>query len=130
MKRALTILLLALAAVSCSTTRRLGEGELRLADNKVVVVGEGPSTSELQPYIKQKPNAYFIGKWNPLLYVYNWSSGKDTPWDKFVEKLGVAPVAFNSSLVERAILLYADLYLSIAPLFRSGSWRSPSKEPV
>ena len=100
MKRALTILMLALAAVSCSTTRRLQEGELRLADNKVVVVGEGPSTSELQPYIKQKPNAYFIGKWNPLLYVYNWSSGKDTPWDKFVEKLGVAPVAFNGSLVE------------------------------
>ena len=95
MKRLLTIMLLALAAVSCSTTRRLEEGEYRLADNKVVISGDGPAASELQSYIKQKPNAYFIGKWNPLLYVYHWSSGKDTPWDRFVEKLGEAPVAFN-----------------------------------
>ncbi len=100
MKRLLTIMLLALAAASCSTTRRLAEGEYRLADNKVVISGDGPAASELQSYIKQKPNAYFIGKWNPLLYVYNWSSGKDTPWDRFVEKLGVAPVAFNPNLVE------------------------------
>lgn len=100
MKRLWIIALMALATASCSTTRRLAEGEYRLTDNKVVIVGEGPAASELQPYIKQKPNDYFIGKWNPLLYVYNLSSGRGTPFDRFVEKLGVAPVAFNPALVE------------------------------
>ncbi|MBO4570562.1 MAG: BamA/TamA family outer membrane protein [Bacteroidales bacterium] len=102
MKRLLFIVIMALAAASCSTTRRLAEGEYRLADNKVVVEGKNPSSSELEPYIKQKPNDYFIGGWNPLLYIYNLSSGKGTAWDKFVEKLGVAPVAFNPSLVENS----------------------------
>lgn len=98
-KRIYAIVLAALAAVSCSTTKVLSEGECRLVENKVVVVGDGPSASELQAYIKQKPNDYFIGKWNPFLYVYNWTTGKGTGWDRFVEKLGVAPVVFNEDLV-------------------------------
>ena len=99
MKRLYAIILAAVALASCSTTKVLTEGECRLVENKVVVVGEGPQASELQAYIKQKPNDYFIGKWNPFLYVYNWTSGKGTGWDRFVEKLGVAPVVFNQNLI-------------------------------
>ncbi|MCQ2138430.1 MAG: BamA/TamA family outer membrane protein [Bacteroidales bacterium] len=115
MRRSLTLIMalsLLLAAVSCSTTRALGENECRLVENKVIVEGEdGPPASELESYIKQKPNTYFIGKWNPFLYVYNWSRGKGSEWDLFFEKLGVAPVVFNPFLVDgsnRGILSHME----------------------
>ncbi len=95
-----SILSILMAAFSCSTTRVLQDGECRLVENKVLIDGDGPQESELESYIKQKPNPYFIGKWNPFLYVYNWSSGRGTAWDRFVEKLGVAPVVFNPYLVD------------------------------
>lgn len=86
---------------SCSTTRRLPENTLRLKENKVMVMdGSGVSASDLAPYIKQKANDYYVFGWNPFLNVYNWSSGKNTRWDRFCEKLGVAPVAFDPSLVD------------------------------
>jgi len=100
MKRVVAILFAAFAAFSCSTTRVLQEGECRLVENNIVIDGKGPATSDLLPYVKQKPNDYFIGNWNPFLYVYNWSSGNGTKWDKFVEKLGVKPVVFNPDLTE------------------------------
>lgn len=99
MKRFLTLVLL-LAAASCSTTRSLSEGESRLVENKVVILNDkNYVASELTPYIKQKPNGYFIGHFNPFLCVYNWRNGKGKGWDKFCEKLGQAPVVFDSTLV-------------------------------
>ncbi|MDD3201226.1 MAG: BamA/TamA family outer membrane protein [Bacteroidales bacterium] len=96
-----TGLIICLAVVSCSTTKLVPEGEYRLTENKVVILNSGSfNSSDLVPYIKQKPNDYYIGRWNPFLYVYNWSSGNDTGWDKFVEKLGVKPVIFDSTLID------------------------------
>lgn len=100
MKRFIVILL-ALAAISCSTTKVLSEGESTLAENKVIILNSNQfPASSLQPYIKQKPNTYYVGKWNPFLYVYNWSTGSGSGWDKFVKKMGTEPVIFDPSLVE------------------------------
>lgn len=94
-------LLIALLTVSCSTTKLLREGESRLVENKVIINNPKEfSSSKLLPYIKQKPNDYYIGTWNPFLYVYNWASGTDEEWDKFVQKLGVEPVVFDSTLID------------------------------
>ncbi|NMB36528.1 MAG: BamA/TamA family outer membrane protein [Bacteroidales bacterium] len=103
MKRRLAfiIIIATLAAASCSTTRILQEDQCRLAENKIIIGNDDDyPVSSLLPYIKQKPNDYFIGRWNPFLYVYNWSSGRGTGWDRFVEKLGVAPVVFDSTAVD------------------------------
>lgn len=89
---------------SCSTTRVLQDGEFRLAGNSLSVTNDDSfSTSALEPYIKQKPNSYFIFGWNPFLNVYNWSSGKDNGWDRFVRKIGVAPVVYDPELVESSV---------------------------
>ena len=100
-------ILISMAAViflaSCSTTRILQEGEERLAKNKIVITNNKSfSSNELEPYIKQSPNSYFIGGWNPFLSVYNWQNGKGKGWDKFVKKIGVAPVVFDSTLVAKS----------------------------
>lgn len=100
MRKVLIILLVVIAAASCSTTRRIPDGQARLEENKIKVLGDEPDASLLTPYLKQKPNDYLIGKWNPFIGVYNLSSGKGTKWDNFCEKLGVAPVIYDSSLVE------------------------------
>lgn len=99
MKRLLPILLVALAVASCSTTRRLEEGQLRLADNRIEILNDEKfNGSELEPYAKQKP-----ATWTPGIYVYNWSGGKGTKWDKLVEKLGQAPVVYDSTLVKPSV---------------------------
>lgn len=95
------IFIMVIIVASCSTTRILQEDECRLVENKIVITNDDDySASSLLPYIKQKPNDYFIGRWNPFLYVYNWSSGRGTGWDRFVEKLGVAPVIYDSTSID------------------------------
>lgn len=122
MRRVVAIILAAAVVAvsySCSTTRVLEEDQLRLADNKIVIAnGTDYKVSELTPYIKQKPNDYFIGHWNPFIYVYNWSGKSGSKWDRFVEKLGQEPVVYDESLVQQSIkgmithLEYSGYYFS------------------
>ena len=102
------IFLLAVAASvllpSCSTTRVLQDDQYRLEKNKIVVTNDKNfNVNDIEPYIKQSPNPYFIFGWNPFLNIYNWSSGKGNGWDRFVQKIGVAPVVYEADLVESSI---------------------------
>ena len=96
-----------LAAVlicSCSTTRVLQDGEFRLARNKISITNDKSfNTNQIEPYLKQKPNSYFIFGWNPFLNLYNWADGKGKGWDKFVKKIGVAPVVYDPEMVESSV---------------------------
>ena len=107
MKRGILILAItiaALAGVSCSTTRVLQDDQLRLSQNKIEITNDKSfNSNQLQPYIKQKPNSYFIFGWNPFLSVYNWTNGKGKGWDKLVQKIGVAPVVYDAEQVETSI---------------------------
>ena len=93
-----------LMALSCSTTRVLQDGQYRLAGNKIQVDDRHFKTGELSSYIRQKPNSYFIFGWNPFLNLYNWS-GNDTSKgiNRFLRKVGVAPVVYDASQVDASI---------------------------
>ena len=102
--RTMAVLPALLLAISCSTTRVLPEGTYRLQKNVVEIMGDKAergdvSVSDIEQYIKQAPNKYFVFGWNPFLNIYNWSNGKGNGWDRFVKKIGVAPVQFDPSLV-------------------------------
>ncbi len=107
MKRFLRItlfLLAAIAALACSTTRVLEDGQYRLAGNKIKVTNDKEFNVEaLEAYLRQQPNYYFILGWNPFLSVYNWQNGKGKGWDKFVKKIGVEPVIYDSEKVGESI---------------------------
>ena len=107
MKRASRIFAIAISgivALSCSTTRVLQENQYRLSDNKITVTNDKKfNTSSLTPYLKQKPNPSIFFGWNPFLSVYNWSNGNDSGWDKFVQKIGQAPVIYDADLVESSV---------------------------
>ena len=107
MKRLVYILLACLAllaAFSCSTTRVLQDEQYRLARNKIVVTNDKEfNTNSLEPYLKQKPNPSILFGWNPFLYVYNWSNGKGTTWDRLVQGIGVEPVVYEADMVDASI---------------------------
>lgn len=95
------LFVLLIASASCSTTRVIPQGESRLKENKIKVLNsKNYQVSGLEPYIKQKPNSYFILGWNPFLNIYNWSNGKDNGWDRFVKKIGQEPEIFDPTLVD------------------------------
>ena len=97
------VLFLLFLAVSCSTVKVIPDGEYRLRKNKITVTNSTKiKEAELLPYVRQKPNSEFLFGWNPFLSIYNWSNGKGNGWDRFVSKLGQAPVVFDSTLVKKS----------------------------
>lgn len=85
--------------MSCSTTKCLEPGQQRLVSNKVHVLNDRKFNADnLQQYLKQKALP-----WSPMLCVYNWENGRDGGWDKFVHKIGTAPVIFDSLLISSSI---------------------------
>ena len=94
------IIVLMLLTAGCSTTKMLSEDESRLAENRVVITNDDHyNASSLTPYIKQKSN----GKWQPMLFVYNWQNGKGKGWDRFCRKIGQAPVVFDEDLIDDSV---------------------------
>lgn len=93
---------IAALSFSCSTTRVLEDGQYRLAANKVEVKGDSKfNPKEIESYIKQKPNSYIIFGWNPFLNLYNWSGkNPDKAVNRFIRKMGTAPVIYQPSQVE------------------------------
>lgn len=99
------IIIAATLLLSCSTTRVLQDDQFRLSQNKIEITNSKKfNPNQLQPYLKQKPNSYFILGWNPFLSVYNWQNGKGGTWDKMVTKIGVAPVVYDAELVESSVM--------------------------
>ena len=107
MKRASRIFAIVISgviALSCSTTRVLQEDQYRLADNRIKVTNDRKfNTGSLTPYLKQKPNPSLVFGWNPFMSVYNWSNGNGKGWDRFVQKIGQAPVIYDAALVESSV---------------------------
>jgi outer membrane protein assembly factor BamA len=108
MKHRIRIIIISLAAIlttiACSTTRVLDDGQYMLADNRITVNNDKEFNAEaLEEYLRQQPNYYFLFRWNPFINVYNWQNGKDGAWDKFVKKIGVEPVVYDSEKVEESI---------------------------
>ena len=94
-RRIILCIAAALALASCSTTKMVADGDYRLAKVDVKVLNDPSySTKTLSNYIKQKP-----ATWTPMIYVYNWSSGRGTGWERLVEKIGQEPVIYDSTLV-------------------------------
>ena len=95
----ISLVLAALFLSSCSTTRALQDDQYRLSKNKIELTNsKGFNPDLLNPYLKQKHRG-----WSPLMSVYNWTNGKGKGWDKFVQKIGIAPVVYDPQLVDNSI---------------------------
>ena len=88
-----------LTAISCSTTRVLQDDQYRLEKNRIEIVNDKEfNPNALNPYLKQKHKG-----WSPFLYVYNWANGNGKGWDKFVHRIGTAPIVYDPEMVDNTI---------------------------
>ncbi len=89
--------------ISCSTVRVVPDGSTLLNENNVIITNSDIIEADnLTQYIRQQPNRSLFYGWKPALIIYNWSTGKDNSWDRFVKKIGQAPVILDSSLVKKS----------------------------
>ncbi len=83
-------------AISCSTTKYVGEKEYLLSKVSVKVDDKYISTSELNQNIKQKPNIKIIGVWKFHLGLYNLSGkNRDKGINKWLRRIGEEPVIYE-----------------------------------
>ena len=92
------MLLLCLLIASCSTTKRIPEGQYLLDKISLKPDSTEISVDRLLDFIKQKPNDSKLG-----LMIYN-SVGRDSNWfKKTIRKLGEPPVIYNQNLVNQSV---------------------------
>ena len=99
------LLVIAVMSASCSTTRVLQDGEYRLTKNRITIENDKEfNPNQLNKYLKQNEG---LG-WSPFICVYNWSNGTGSKWDKFIEKIGKAPVVYDAGQVDNSIANIED----------------------
>lgn len=88
---------------ACSATKFVPEGEYLLDKNVIEVSPKKPvSAASLTSFLRQKPNTTIIFGWKSFLNLYSLSSFNDNGWSRFFQRIGEAPVIFDSVLVERS----------------------------
>ncbi len=93
------ILMLVLLA-SCNVTKKVPEGSYLLNKVKVDSDIKGIGSSDLKPYLRQKPNSSIpiIGKWK--LHMYNIPANDSTWLNRQLIKFGEPPVLYNEQLTQ------------------------------
>lgn len=93
------VLLISLVC-SCSSTRHVPAGNF-LLDNVLIEVNDSTETltsTAMMSYVRQRPNNRFLHISRLRLGVYNMSGDDSTKWwNKWVRRLGEAPVLYDSS---------------------------------
>lgn len=83
--------------VACSTTKYVPDGQYLLKKVVVVADQEDFNAAELQPYVRQKPNAKWFSLFKIPLATYSLSGRDSTKWiNRTLKKMGEAPVIYDS----------------------------------
>ena len=93
---------------ACSTTKHVPEGKYLLDDVKINITDKDKDTplksAEMMNYLRQIPNHKVLGGLRLQLAFYNLSSKDSTNWfNKWVRRVGSAPVIYDPSLTEASV---------------------------
>lgn len=92
-----------LMLASCSATKFVPDGSYLLDEVKVITDNKEVKPSNLRMYVRQNPNAKWFSLIKTQLYVYDLSGRDSTKWiNKFLRKIGDAPVIYNESEAKRS----------------------------
>ena len=79
------------------------DGSYLLDEVKVITDNKEVKPSNLRMYVRQNPNAKWFSLIKTQLYVYDLSGRDSTKWiNKFLRKIGDAPVIYNESEAKRS----------------------------
>jgi len=85
---------------SCKSTKYVPEEAYLLKNYRVKVDNEQVDSKELDSYIKPKPNKQILGT-KFYLGLYNLSGEKNSGWNRWLRKIGEAPVLYDTFEKER-----------------------------
>jgi outer membrane protein assembly factor BamA len=91
-----------LIITSCNPTKYVPEGETLLDKNTIVVNNDGVKKTDLEPYIRQKPNKRIFGS-RFYLGLYNLSNIEKEKWPhSWLRNIGEEPSIFDISATLRS----------------------------
>lgn len=91
------------AAVSCSTTKHVADGEMLLNRSRIEI---NDSTGELQAadlanFLRQKPNSRTLGVLPMRLHTYSLSGHDSTRWyNRWLQRMGEPPVIYSQAMTD------------------------------
>ncbi|MGI6073894.1 MAG: BamA/TamA family outer membrane protein [Fermentimonas sp.] len=94
----ISIVAILIFLVSCDATKKVPEGSYLLNNVKVDSDIKGIKSSQLEPFLRQKPNSTLpiLGKWR--LHMYNVPDNDSTWLNRAFLKYGEPPVLYNDQL--------------------------------
>ncbi len=96
-------LALLLLLTSCSVSKFIPDGSHLLDRVEVVSDTKAVKPSEVSGYVRQYPNNRWFSTVKVPLYIYSLSGLDSTKWrNRFVRKLGDAPVIYDETLAQRS----------------------------
>ena len=98
MKKYIYYLLFFLLLSACDATKRVPEGSYLLNKVKIDTDTKSVKASELEPFLRQEPNAsiFIIGKYK--LHLYNIAPNDSTWLNRQFRKFGERPVLYSERL--------------------------------
>ncbi len=96
------VLLLVLIS-SCSVSKFIPDGAYLLDEVKIVSDNKAVKPSAVSAYVRQNPNNKWFSSVKVPLYIYSLSGMDSTKWsNKFIRKIGDAPVLYDEAYAERS----------------------------
>src|SRR5690554_6718887 len=98
MKKYIIFLLTLLTLIACGATKRVPDGSYLLNKVKIDTDTKSVKASELEPFLRQKPNSsiFLIGKYR--LHLYNIAPNDSTWLNRQFRKYGERPVLYSDRL--------------------------------
>ena len=98
MRKCIFLILSFILLIACDATKRVPEGSYLLNKVKINTDTKSVKTSELEPFLRQQPNASFpiIGKYR--LHLYNIAPNDSTWLYRQLRKFGERPVLYSDRL--------------------------------
>ncbi len=94
-------LVLLILVSSCSVSKFIPDGSYLLDEVKIVSDNKTVKPSAVSGYIRQNPNNRWFSSIKVPLYIYSLSGMDSTKWsNKFIRKIGDAPVIYNETVAE------------------------------
>lgn len=103
LKKTMGVLLVGMAMWSCSPTRHVPMHKYLLDDVKITIDDSTKTLNrqEMMTYVRQRPNNRMLHMARLRLGLYNMSGNDSTKWwNKWVRKLGEAPVIYSRESME------------------------------
>lgn len=100
--RKLLTLTILFSLASCSSTKFVPEGSYLLDEVRIRTDNKDVRPSSLRMYVRQNPNSKWFSLIKTQLYIYNLSGRDSTKWNRFLRRIGDAPVIYNEEEAQRS----------------------------